>query len=107
MSKSGGPHYYSSANGKPLVTYFSKFSSPQPDYTTDAAHHKLEGIVVLELTIDEDGQARDVRVKVGLPYGLTQQAIDTVTKWRFRPARDSDGKPAAVRQTVEVTFHIF
>jgi TonB family protein len=79
----------------------------QPDYTADAVHHKLEGIVVLEVTINEEGQARDVRVKVGLPYGLTQQAVESVTKWRFRPARDSDGKPAAVRQTVEVTFHMF
>jgi TonB family protein len=93
--------------GEKGLSYPACIYCPQPDYTAEAVLHKLEGTVVLELTIDEEGHARDVRVKVGLPYGLTQQAVDSVTKWKFQPARDSDGKPAAVRQTVEVTFHMF
>ena len=80
---------------------------PQPDYTAEAARRKLQGAVEMEITIDTSGQAQDIRVKVGLPYGLSQQAIDGVKKWRFRPALGADGKPVAVRLDVEITFQMF
>jgi TonB family protein len=80
---------------------------PQADYDREAAVRKLQGTVELEVTIDEAGEAQDIRVKVGLPYGLTRQAIDAVKKWRFRPADGPDGKPVAVRQGIKVTFHLY
>jgi hypothetical protein len=41
------------------------------------------------------------------PGGLTAQAIEAVKKWRLSPATGPDGKPAAVRQIIEVTFKLF
>jgi TonB family protein len=80
---------------------------PPAQFSSEALERKLQGTVILEITIDEDGQAKDIRVKVGLPYGLTQQAVESVKEWKFKPATGPDGRPAAVRQTVEVTFHAF
>lgn len=80
---------------------------PQAGYDPEAVVHKLQGTVELEVTVDESGEAKDIRVKVGLPYGLTQQAINSVQKWRFQPAKGPDGKPVAVRQGIEVTFHLY
>jgi len=88
------------------VTYPACVYCPGPDYTAEAARSKLQGVVELEVTIDEAGQAKDIRVKVGLPYGLTQQAVDCVKKWRLRPSENPDGKPVAVRQTLEITFRM-
>jgi TonB family protein len=47
-----------------------------------------------------------LRVEKGLDFGLTEQAIAAVRKWRFKPATGPDGKPAAVRIRVEVQFHL-
>jgi TonB family protein len=76
---------------------------PQVRYTADAVRHKLVGAVVLEFTIDTAGAAKDITVKVGLPYGMTQQAIETVKDWKMKPSTGPDEKPAAVRQEVELS----
>jgi TonB family protein len=93
--------------GQNGVSYPTCIYCPQAGYADEAVRQKFGGEVVLVATIDETGSAKDVRVKVGLPFGLTQQAIDAVQKWRFGPAKNAEGKPVAVRQTIEVTFHLY
>jgi TonB family protein len=80
---------------------------PQAQFSKEALVRKLVGTVILDLTITEDGHPKDIRVKVGLPYGLTRQAIEAIKEWRFKPATAPDGEPAAIRTTVEVTFHLY
>lgn len=77
---------------------------PNAQFTAEASRRKFSGTTLLEITVSEDGHARDIRVKVGLPFGLTQAAIDAVKEWRFQPATGPDGKPAAVRMRVEMMF---
>jgi periplasmic protein TonB len=43
----------------------------------------------------------------GLGLGLDEKAIEAVRTWRFRPAAGPNGHPAPVRQTIEVTFHLY
>jgi outer membrane biosynthesis protein TonB len=43
----------------------------------------------------------------GLPCGLTAAAIEAVKKWKLAPAKGPDGKPAAVRQMIEVRFNLY
>lgn len=77
----------------------------EPQYTLEAARHKIDGEVLLEITVDVDGSVKDVRVLVGMPYGLTERAVETVKQWRLRAAVGLDGKPVAVKHSVELTFH--
>jgi TonB family protein len=70
----------------------------------EVLRRKFSGTVVLEVTVEPDGHTKDIRVKVGLPFGLTQQAVDTVKEWRLKPAIGPDGKPAAIRQVVELSL---
>jgi Gram-negative bacterial TonB protein C-terminal len=72
--------------------------------TTEALRQKFSGTVVLELTVDSDGHPQDITVKVGLPFGWTQKAIEALKEWRLKPAIGPDGKPAAVREAVELSF---
>ncbi len=74
---------------------------PVLQFSEEVLRNKFSGTVVLEVTVEPDGHTKDIRVKVGLPFGLTQQAVDTVKEWRLKPAIGPDGKPAAVRQVVE------
>lgn len=80
---------------------------PRAAYSDEASVHKVQGTVVLDLTIDEKGQAKDISVKIPMPYGLTEQAVKAIQQWRLKPATGADGKPVAVRQEVEVTFELY
>jgi len=68
---------------------------------------KFQGKVTLTVEIGEDGRAHDIKVIKALPYGLTDEAIKAVQSWTLDPVIGPDGKPAAVRQIIEITFHLY
>jgi TonB family protein len=82
-------------------------SCPPVQFSAEATTRKFNGTVALEATVDENGKVKDIRVTKGLPFGLTEEAIKAVQEWRFKPATGPDGKPAAVRQKIQVTFHLY
>lgn len=63
-----------------------------PEYPRAALEAGVGGVVTLQGFIDERGRIEDVTVIKGLSHGLTESAIKTFRKLRFRPAR-LDGKP--------------
>ncbi len=65
-------------------------------YTDAAREAALEGVVVLDLIVDENGRAREIRVVDGLGHGLTQAAIKALERCRFTPG-EREGKPVPVR----------
>jgi len=93
-------------SGKSGYTYPSCVECPSAHYDGHAAPHRFQGTVTLSAVINADGRTEDVVVLKALPYGLTAKAIETVKSWKFRPARDAHGNPAAVRQVIEITFHL-
>ncbi len=74
-----------------------------PKYTDKAVRYREQGTVVLRLQIDEEGRVEDVTVVEGLKYGLTEQAIRAVKRWRFQPAT-SGGMPVSAEIDVSVKF---
>ncbi len=81
-------------------------SSPQPAYSEEARKAKIEGLVILGLTVDEKGNPTRIYVINSLGYGLDEKAIEAVKGWKFDPAYGKDGKPVAKRIAVEVSFHL-
>jgi TonB family protein len=80
--------------------------SPDPEYSEEARKAKLQGTCVLWLIVGPDGKPRDIRVaRTPLGHGLDERAMESVKKWRFKPAY-KDGKPVAVEINVEVNFHL-
>jgi len=65
-------------------------------YTDAARAAGAEGVVVLDLVVDEHGRARDITVTTGLDYGLTDAAIAALAACTFTPG-EKDGAPVAVR----------
>ena len=82
--------------------------APDPDYplAVQKNKHATQGACVLELIVDEDGLPRDVHVTRSLTKLLDQNAIDGVRQWKFKPAL-RDGKPVAVRTSVEVDYRLY
>jgi protein TonB len=77
-----------------------------PRYTETARRAGVQGVVITEAVIDEQGRVTNVRVLRGLPMGLTEAAIEAVQQWRFKPAMTSNGKPVKVFFSCTVDFRI-
>ncbi len=82
-----------------------KIFSPRPLYTEEARRAGIQGIVILEAVVDEEGTVRNVKVLKGLPMGLDQSAVDTVMTWRYEPAR-LEGRPVPVYFTFTISFSL-
>ncbi|HEV2379330.1 MAG TPA: energy transducer TonB [Terriglobia bacterium] len=78
----------------------------QADYSAEGAAHRVAGTVVMVVIVSSDGRAKDIQIMRALPFGLTEEAISAVQRWRFKPALDEHGNAVTVRQVIEVTFHI-
>jgi TonB family protein len=77
----------------------------RPDYTEDARRQGLEGDVVLEIVVRDDGSVGDVKILKGLGAGLDRRAVDAVRQWRFSPAR-RHGVAVDVMVEVAVEFKL-
>src|ERR1700730_12625350 len=99
------PHIYRRGEG---VSLPKAMFSPDPEYSKEAAKKRIEGTVLLSLLVLPDGTSRDVTVTKGLGYGLDEQAVKTVSTWRFQPGvRQSDGEAVPIEIKVEVSFHVY
>jgi periplasmic protein TonB len=73
-----------------------------PKYPSLARSAGVDGVVILEAEIGEDGTIRDVRVLRTIPL-LDQAAVEAVRQWRFTPTL-LNGQPVSVLMTVTVAF---
>jgi TonB family protein len=64
----------------------------------------VQGTVVLDVVLLEDGTPKIVRVLQSLNPELDENAIRNFERWRFSPAM-KDGRPVKVRMNAEVHFH--
>jgi periplasmic protein TonB len=58
----------------------------RPSYTDSARHAHIEGVVRLELMVNEEGDVVSARVLQGLGYGLDEAAIAAAKRFHFKPA---------------------
>jgi len=78
-------------------------SKVDPVYPEGARRAGVEGTVLLEVAIDASGRVTDVVVLRGLPFGVSQSAVEAVRRWHYRPARGPAG-PVASRKTARILF---
>ncbi len=79
--------------------------APPPLYTEAARRVRVQGVVVLRVVLDARGRIGDVEVLAGLPFGLTESAVDAVRRWRYEPATLHD-RPVPVLMTISVRFEL-
>ena len=92
--------------GKDRVSFPECEYCPDPRFSDEARNAKYMAKVLLRLTVLANGKATDIQVIKPARFGLTQSAIETVKTWRFKPAKDRDGKPVPVRVDIEIVFRL-
>jgi TonB family protein len=65
-------------------------------YTEEAKQAGLEGTVILDFVVGEDGWVRDIKIVQGLGLGLSEAAVRAVKVCRFTPG-EKNGKLVPVR----------
>jgi len=87
------------------VTMPSVLTEVKPTYTAEAMRAKVQGAVMVEAIVREDGSVGQVRIVRSLDrtFGLDQEALKAVKNWRFRPGK-RQGQNVAVIVEIEVTF---
>jgi protein TonB len=67
-------------------------------YNEEARQAAIEGTVVLDLVVDQEGHTRDIQIVQGLGHGLDQAALDALRSCRFSPGqRNGQAVPVRIR----------
>lgn len=103
MSEHGQPLRIGSGGGE--VTRPVPISTPPPAYTAAARKAGIEGVVILEAVVDQEGLVTSTHVLKPLPFGLDAEAREAVESWRFKPAT-LHGRPVEVYDTLMVPFSL-
>jgi TonB family protein len=88
--------------GTPICVY-----CPQPSFSREAVDAKIQGSIFIEAMISRDGRPLQLRVLHGLGFGLDENAVEIVRKWKFRPAIGPDGRAVDVRMVIELAFRLY
>jgi protein TonB len=78
---------------------------PQPAYTTPARQAEIEGVVKIEVTVDDTGKVISARVVTPLGYGLDEAATAAARHWTFEPATKC-GRPVTGTATLPFRFKL-
>lgn len=81
-------------------------SRAEPSYTEEARENLVEGTVVLRAVFSASGEVTNIRLMSGLPYGLTDRAIEAARQIRFSPAV-KDGRAVSQYIQIEYNFSLF
>jgi protein TonB len=82
----------------------TKIKHVPPIYPEDAKAAGVQGVVIVEITIDAQGRVEDARILRSVPL-LDQAAVDAILQWEFAPTL-LNGEPTAVLMTVTVQFSL-
>src|SRR5271157_2035858 len=99
-----GPNHPASQG--PCATPPRAIFTPDPNYSEEARHNKIQGTVVLWLVVGADGKPSTIKVTRSLGHGLDEEAVAAVKQWKFEPST-VNGQPVPVEVNVEVNFRLY
>ena len=97
----GGIYHPGGGVSAPQVIY-----APDPEFSDEARRAKYQGICVVALIVDAQGNPQNVHIVRPLGMGLDEKAVEAVKQYKFKPAM-FQGHPVPVEVNVEVNFRIY
>jgi len=73
-----------------------------PQYPQDAKDQQIQGVVVLKVIVDKEGNVENIQLLSGHPL-LVPAAIEAVKQWKYKPYL-LNGAPVEVETQVQVNF---
>jgi TonB family protein len=82
--------------------------SVDPEFSDEARRAKYQGVCIVELIVDAQGNPQNPHVTRALGMGLDEKAIDAIKQFKFKPAFDRNNKKAvAVMVSIEINFRLY
>ena len=116
MGPGGGNGYgpgYGGNTGGGVYQVGGRISAPEvvhsveAEFSDEARRAKYQGVCLISLIVDAQGNPQNIRVARALGMGLDEKAIEAIRQYKFRPAM-KDGKTAVpVMITIEVDFRLY
>jgi TonB family protein len=88
----------------PAAAESSLIHRVEPEYPEEARNRQVQGAVVLDIHIGQDGTVEDAKLVSGEPL-LVDAAMAAVKQWRFQP-RLVDGTPAEMQTRITLNFRL-
>jgi periplasmic protein TonB len=85
----------------PILVY-----APLAEFSDEARRNKYQGVCMIAVVVDAEGNTRNPQVVQALGEGLDEKALDAVRRYKFKPGM-KDGHAVPTRITVEVNFRLF
>jgi TonB family protein len=80
-------------------------SGVEPEYSAEALLARLEGIVLVAVSVAPDGSIADLQVLKSLGLGLDEAALNAVARWKFAPGT-AGGQPVPMVTQVPINFRL-
>jgi periplasmic protein TonB len=106
-----GPGYGGNAGGG-VYRVGGGISAPVPlntveaEFSDEARRAKYQGVCLIQLIVDAQGNPQNPRVIRPLGMGLDEKALEAVRKYKFKPAMKGS-TPVPVMITVDVDFRLY
>jgi TonB family protein len=80
---------------------------PEAEFSDEARRAKYQGVCLVGLIVDAQGNPQNVHILRALGMGLDDKAMDAVRKYKFKPAMRDGKTPVAVNLQIEVNFRLY
>jgi protein TonB len=78
----------------------------EAEFSDEARRAKYQGVCIISLIVDAQGNPQNPRVVRALGMGLDEKALEAVRKYKFKPAMKGN-TPVPVMISVEVNFRLY
>lgn len=99
----GGGLYRVGGGVSPPIPLFQ----PEAEFSDEARRAKYQGICLIYVIVDAQGNPQNPRVIRTLGMGLDEKALEAVRKYKFKPAMKDGRTPVPVGITIEVNFRLY
>ncbi len=80
---------------------------PEAEFSDEARRAKYQGVCIVSLIVDAQGNPQNVHVVRPLGMGLDEKALEAVRKYKFKPALKDGRTPVPVMISIEVNFRLY
>jgi periplasmic protein TonB len=81
--------------------------SVEAEFSDEARRAKYQGVCLISLIVDAQGNPQNIRVARPLGMGLDEKAIEAIRQYKFKPAMKDSKTPVPVMITIEVDFRLY
>jgi periplasmic protein TonB len=97
----GGVYHIGGGVSAPIPIF-----TPEAEFSDEARRAKYQGVCLISLIVDAQGNPQNPRVVRPLGMGLDEKALEAVRKYKFKPAMKGN-TPVPVMMSIEVNFRLY